>query len=142
MQGKWYRELPRAFLLMLIVFGFLLTMLTLVPPPAKSTTESSSRERVSALIVRYAEGVHPGSSSSPTGSKFVSQPQRSWMRVGESLGERMFTIRLTRSVSQAVARNLCKQLSKDRRILWVEPDSSASIARNRALGANIDMEFL
>lgn len=103
--------------------------LIMVPNSAASTNMGPRGETVGSLIVRYAPGVNPGAVSSPTGAKRVPQPQRAMLRLGEPLGSGMYTIRLTRGVSAQVAREICRQLAKDRRVLWAEPDAKASVAR-------------
>ncbi len=116
-------------ILTVVLAALIAVALMVVPSPAGSTTMGPGDDPVRSLIVRYAPGIKPGTDLAPTGAKRVAPPQRSWLRLGEPLGSRMYTIRLTRSVSNAVARDICRQLTKDPRVMWAEPDAKAIIAR-------------
>lgn len=104
----------------------LVSLLGLVPALTGVRAEASdSPPPITAIIVRYESGVAPGSFRAPTGSGRVPEPQRSRLRLGDSLGSRMFVIRLTRPVTPAAAERICRELERDHRIEWAEPDERA-----------------
>ena len=98
-------------------------------PSATAVASDTDTQSVRALIVRYAPGVDPGTRLAPTGRGHVAKPLRGILRLGEPLGERMYTIRLTRPITAAEARRVCRQLTGSPRIQWAQPDVASGPAQ-------------
>lgn len=86
--------------------------------PAAGATISSSTEKISGVLVQYAQGVNPlAPNGEPTGANLLRGPVAS-----EDLGGGLYVLNFSEAVDKASAKSWIKRMALDRRIVWAEPN--------------------
>jgi serine protease len=86
--------------------------------PAASATTAKSLERISGVIVQYADGVEAvAPNGEPTGANLLRGQVLS-----EDIGGGLFALNFVESMNKADAKIWIKRMVLDRRIVWAEPN--------------------
>lgn len=93
---------------------------------------ASSKDLVPSLIVRYRKGVSPTVNGKVRGADLITGGLGTGMTLGPNLGLRMYRVDFASPVTRAQALQAAAQMTKDKGIEFVEPDSivTAQVTRN------------
>jgi serine protease len=95
--------------------------------PSASATVNSPAEKISGVLVQYAEGVDPiAPNGEPTGANLVRGQV-----VSDDLGGGLYVLKLSAPVDKELAKSWIKRMVLDPRIVWAEPNlatQQASVA--------------
>ena len=97
--------------------------------PAANAATAQSTEKISGVIVQYADGVEAvAPNGEPTGANLLAGQV-----VSEDLGGGLFALNFVEPINKALAKTWIKRMVLDRRIVWAEPNyaiEKASASRN------------
>lgn len=86
--------------------------------PSASASEISPVEKISGVLVQYAQGVNPvAPNGEPTGANLLRG-----RLVSEDLGGGIYVLKFSKPADKSVAKNWIKRMVMDRRIVWAEPN--------------------
>lgn len=97
--------------------------------PAAGASTSDSTEKISGVLVQYADGVEAvAPNGEPTGANLLAGQV-----ISEDLGGGLFALNFVEPMNKALAKTWIKRMVLDRRIDWAEPNyaiEKASASRN------------
>ena len=86
--------------------------------PAASAAVKAPAEKISGVLVQYADGVDPvAPNGEPTGANLLRGQV-----VSEDLGGGVFVLNLSSPVDKELAKSWIRRMVLDRRIIWAEPN--------------------
>ena len=92
--------------------------------PAANASVKSPAEKISGVLVQYAEGVNPvAPNGEPTGANFLRGQV-----VSDDLGGGLYVLSFSSSVDKEVAKSWIKRMALDRRIAWAQPNLATAQA--------------
>jgi serine protease len=92
--------------------------------PAANASVKSPAEKISGVLVQYAEGVNPvAPNGEPTGANFLRGQV-----VSDDLGGGLYVLRFSSSVDKEVAKSWIRRMALDRRIAWAQPNLATAQA--------------
>lgn len=92
--------------------------------PTANASVKSPTEKISGVLVQYAEGVNPvAPNGEPTGANFLRGQVLS-----EDLGGGLYVLRFSSSVDKELAKSWIRRMASDRRIAWAQPNLATAQA--------------